>query len=263
MRRWWERYGSRFFMIGLVLVLALFVRKTQGDLILDVYDQLAQPFQVGVPPEQQWSDARVSELEARLIEIEQQNEKLQELVKYEKNFQDDLIPATVIGRSVDHWWEQLILDQGRSRGIEEGNVVSAPGGLVGRVVKVTENASRVLLISDPTSKIGVKIARSGSVGYIQGARDQPATMEFFNKVPEVKQGDKIVTSATSFLFPPGIPVGTVDQVDLEKSPAPEVTVKFTAPFNYLEWVMVHPFKPRLEPALFEANKPDRGSNNVP
>ncbi|NEO83707.1 MAG: rod shape-determining protein MreC [Spirulina sp. SIO3F2] len=241
-RRWWNRFGSPFFMVGLVIAVAIFLRHTQGGPIAELYSQLTQPFHTSPPPQELWVDARVTELETRIVELEQQNQKLQELIKYSSNYRTELIPASVIGRSVDHWWEQLFLDQGHTRGVKEGFIVSAPGGLVGRVVEVEENTSRILLISDPTSKVGVKIARSGAIGYVRGAKEQPAVMEFFDKVPEVQPGDKIVTSEASFLFPAGIPVGTVDRVDLEKSPAPEVTVNFTAPFDYLEWVLIHPFE---------------------
>jgi rod shape-determining protein MreC len=244
-RRWWERYGSRFFMIGLVLAVALFLRQTQGALIAELYYQLVHPFQTEPAPEMIWADARVNELETRVVDLEKQNQELQKLVNYARAQNGETITATVMGRSVDHWWEQLIIDRGRNQGIQPGYVVSAPGGLVGRVVNVTDNTSRVLLISDPVSKIGVKIVRSGALGYVRGSKDKPAVMEFFDKVPEVQPGDNIVTSEVSFLFPPGFPVGTVDTVDLEKSPAPEVTVQFSVPFEYLEWVVVHPYESRL------------------
>ncbi|MEM8639412.1 MAG: rod shape-determining protein MreC [Cyanobacteria bacterium P01_G01_bin.54] len=265
-RRWWERYGSRFFMIGLVLALALYLRQAKGGPVAELYARLTEPFQTGPPPQELWSDARVSELEAQVVELEQQNEELQSLLKYTQNYRKELIPATVIGRSVDHWWEQLFLDQGHARGIKEGDIVSAPGGLVGRVVEVEENTSRILLISDPTSKVGVKIARSGAIGYVRGAKAEPAIMEFFDKVPDVKPGDKIVTSEASFLFPAGIPVGTVDRVDLEKSPAPQVTIKFTVPFDYLEWVVIHPFAapklPNSQPETPAPNNPNLRSPDV-
>ncbi|WP_204103849.1 MULTISPECIES: rod shape-determining protein MreC [Spirulina sp. CCY15215] len=250
MRRWWERYGSRLIFIGLVLGLALFIRRTQGAVVAEIYYQVVRPFHGDTLPEEQWADAKVSELEAKLTEVEGQNAKLQELLKHTQGFAHPTINAPIIGRSVDHWWEQVLLGSGSNDGVQEGYIVTAPGGLVGRIVKVTANTSRVLLISDPTSKVGVKVSRSSGMGYIQGGgKDkgkEKVTMVFYEKVPSVKVGDTIVTSPASYLFLPGIPIGKVESVDLEKSPAPEVIVRLTAPIDFLEWVAIHPFTSQLK-----------------
>jgi rod shape-determining protein MreC len=67
-------------------------------------------------------------------------------------------------------------------------------------------------------------------------------MQFFEKVPDVKPGDVITTSGVSRLFPGGLPIGKVKSVTEDtKSPAPKATIELTAPLNYVEWAIVHPF----------------------
>jgi cell shape-determining protein MreC len=56
-------------------------------------------------------------------------------------------------------------------------------------------------------------------------------------VPDVRRGDVISTSPVSQLFPPGLPLGRVESVNLDKSPAPEAVIELTAPVSYLEWVI--------------------------
>lgn len=241
-RRWWDRYGSQLFITILVLGTALLVRQTQGSAISELYYWAVRPFQPRPLPEERLTNARVDELETRLAEVEQQNEALQELLKYSKSQKQEGITSPVIGRSVDHWWKQVTLGRGSQEGIEVNYVVTGPGGLVGRVVQVTPHTSRVLLISDPTSRVGVTISRSRQMGFMRGNGSDRAVMEFFDKVPDVKKGDKVITSTVSHLFPAGFPVGYVESVNLEKSPAPEVVIKLTAPLSYLEWAIVHPFK---------------------
>ena len=126
-------------------------------------------------------------------------------------------------------------------------IVMAPGGLVGRVVSVTPNSSRVLLISDATSQVGVAISRSRSMGFMRGEGSNRAIMQFFDKVPNVRKGDVVSTSPVSNRFPPGLPLGRVESVNLDKSPAPEAVVELTAPFNSLEWVMVYPHSSAAAP----------------
>ena len=78
------------------------------------------------------------------------------------------------------------------------------GGVVGRIVAVTPNTSRVLLVSHPSSRVGVVVTKSRHLGYLQGNDGQTATMHFFDKVTDIKPGDGISISALSNLYPPGL-----------------------------------------------------------
>ncbi|MBE9116930.1 rod shape-determining protein MreC [Lusitaniella coriacea LEGE 07157] len=241
-RRWWERYGVQVFFSVVVLGTAIFLRQTQGVVLSEIYYWVFRPLQPNELPEKQLTDARVEELQAKLSELEQQNETLKGLLDYVEGQKLEGVVAPIVGRSVDHWWQQVTLGRGSQDGIKIDDVVTGPGGLVGRITQVTPNTSRVLLSSDPNSRVGAMIGRSRQMGSMRGDGSDRAVMEFFEKVPDVKKGDKVLTSTVSRLFPPGIPVGYVESVDLEKSPAPEVIVKLSAPMDYLEWVVVHPFK---------------------
>jgi rod shape-determining protein MreC len=80
------------------------------------------------------------------------------------------------------------------------------------------------------------------MGYIQGNNDRSdrLVMQFFDKTPDVKVNDTVVTSNVSQLYPGGLVVGKIVQVDLAKVPAPEAIVKLTAPINALEWLQIYP-----------------------
>jgi rod shape-determining protein MreC len=116
--------------------------------------------------------------------------------------------------------------------------VVAPGGLVGRVISVTPTSSRVLLVTDPTSQVGVTISRSRQVGLLRGRSNRRGVLEFFEKTPNVKKDDVVVTSTLSSRFPAGIVVGRVTDVDLDRLPAPQVIVEFSVPLDHVEWVNV-------------------------
>jgi len=240
LRRWWDRHGLRTGLIGLAIASAWLVRQTQGAMVAEVYQVLSRPFQAGPTAAQQIETAEVQELQQRLIELESQNQRFQQLLNYLKVQPGEEVVAPIIGRSADHWWQQITLGRGSRDGIEEGAIVSGTGGLVGRVVQVTPNTSRVLLISDPSSQVGVTISRSRSMGYLRGQAENRAIMEFFDKVPDVRAGDVVSTSSFSRLFPAGLPVGRVESIDLTKSPAPEAVIEFSAPISVLEWVIITP-----------------------
>lgn len=240
LRRWWDRHWVPVVLGGLTLSAAWLVRQTQGAALLEVYQLATRPFQVGPLQEERLTDARVMELQERLVELESQNQKLKELLDYTKTTKKKGIVAPIVGRSADHWWQQVTLGRGSKDGIKIDSIVMGPGGLVGRIVSVTPNTSRVLLISDATSRVGAVISRSRSMGFIRGQGANRAVLQFFDKVPDVRRGDTVSTSPVSQLFPPGLPLGRVESVNLDKSPAPEAVIELTAPVSYLEWVIVHP-----------------------
>lgn len=242
-RRWWDRNAIRLGLLGLALSGAWLIRQTQGAAVLELYRWLGSPFVSGAI-EEPADSARVRELEQRLVELESQNRQLQDLLGYVTEKPESDIVAPVIGRSADHWWQQVILGRGSQDGIQPGYIVSGQGGVVGRVTQVTANTSRVLLISDPTSQVGVTISRSRYMGYIRGQSANRVVMEFFDKVPDVKPGDVVSTSSYSQLFPAGLPVGIIESVNLNKSPAPEAVIELSAPISQLEWVVVTP-NPKL------------------
>lgn len=243
LRRWWDRYGLQIALGSLALGSAWLIRQTQGAMILETYQVLSRPFQSGPTREERLTDARVQELQERLVELESQNQKLQELLGSVKESSKQGKIAPVIGRSAGHWWEQLTLGRGSRDGLNVGDVVTATGGLVGRITSVTPNTSRVLLLSDPTSQVGVTISRSRYMGSMRGQSGNRAVMEFFDKVPDVRRGDVVSTSAFSQMYPAGLPIGKVESVNLNKSPAPEAIIELSTPISYLEWAIIYPNQP--------------------
>lgn len=240
LRRWWDRHGVAIVLGGLTLSAAWLVRQTQGTVLLETYQLITRPFQLGPTTEERLTNARVLELQQRLVELESQNQKLKELLDYSKTQKQKGIVAPIVGHSADHWWQQVTLSRGSQDGIKVGYVVTAPGGLVGRIVSVTPNTSRVLLISDPTSRVGAVISRSRSLGFMRGQGANRAILQFFDKVPDVRRGDIVSTSSVSEFFPAGLPLGRVESVNLDKTPAPEAVIELTAPISYLEWVIAYP-----------------------
>lgn len=243
LRRWWTRHALRAGLITLALSSAWVLRSTQGAMLYEAYHWVTRPLQPGMSREQQFENSYILELQQRIVELENQNRTLQELDSYEATLTQPGIRATVIGRAADHWWQHIILNRGSRHGVAVGHVVTGPGGVVGRVVAVSPSTSKILLISDPTSRVGAKVSRSRVMGVVRGQSNNRVVIEFFEKNPDVKAGDVIVTSSYSRLFPRDVPIGRIESLDLTKSPAPEATIQLSSPLSVLEWVIIHPFDP--------------------
>jgi len=87
------------------------------------------------------------------------------------------------------------------------------------------------------------------MGLMRGKSANRAVMEFYEKVPDVRRDDVVSTSSLSGRFPAGIPIGRIESVNLDKSPAPEAVIELSAPVNNLEWAVVYPNSPNLAQPL--------------
>ncbi|BBD66365.1 rod shape-determining protein MreC [Nostoc commune NIES-4072] len=245
MRRWWDHKGLQIGLLALVVGSAWILRQTQGALVLETYQAITRPLEMlqsGPTPEERLRDARILELQTRIVDLESQKTKLQDLLGYveKEPLASRPIPARVVGRSADQWWQQVTLNRGANAGIQEGFIVKAEGGLVGLVQSVTPNTSRVLLISDLKSQVGVSVSRTAAKGVLRGDSSAEAVLEFYEKVPNVKVGDLVSTSTYSQKFPSGLAVGRIKSLDLKKLPASVAKIELFPPIRSLDWVAVYP-----------------------
>jgi rod shape-determining protein MreC len=97
--------------------------------------------------------------------------------------------------------------------------VISDGGLVGVVKSVNANTSIVLLMSDPTFKIGVRIAGTQGIGVVSGQGGNKYLLQLLDATGEIKVGDVLVArgSEGGRPFVPGVPVGTVTSVQSNAS----------------------------------------------
>ncbi|MEM9447631.1 MAG: rod shape-determining protein MreC [Cyanobacteria bacterium P01_E01_bin.6] len=251
LRRWWERYSLRVGLSALAIAAAWSVRQLSGAPVLEAYRWMSQPFQPAMSNADILENAEFQELQQRLLELEGQNRQLQEMLGYVAAQPTDGVVAPVIGRSADQWWQQITLGRGKNDGIQENDIVAGTGGLVGRISDVTANTSRVLLISDPASQIGVAVSRSRSMGFLRGQGATQAVMVLFDKSPDIRPGDVVTTSTFSQILPAGIPIGQVTSINFNANPSPEAVVEVSAPISALEWVIVYPNA--KDPTLLEEN----------
>jgi rod shape-determining protein MreC len=244
LRRWWDKNALKLGGFATAIGGTYVVLQTQSALVFEAYNYLSQPFQPKAGQIEYLKTAQVEQLQNELEELKNQNQQLKQLAKYSSSVPNKGVLAPIVLRSADNWWQQVTIGKGSVEGIAVDHIAIGIGGIVGRVVSVSPHTSRILLVSDPNSRIGVAIGRTRNMGILQGTRANQAVLQFYDKRPDVKKGDIVSTSAVSQLFPSGLGVGRVIETNLNKSPAPEAIVEFTAPLGSLEWVTVHPHNPR-------------------
>lgn len=129
------------------------------------------------------------------------------------DFSGDLqgVTARLVADSPSNFQLTVSIDRGTEDKVAVGMPVVTAGGLVGRVIEASRARSTVLLIDDPSSAVGVRLAGSGEVGVVTGAGSRgPLAVDLVSFETKVEKGETVVTSGLEGgLFPPGIPVGRV------------------------------------------------------
>ena len=131
-----------------------------------------------------------------------------------------VVAAKVINRGSSATFKQTVtIDVGSSDGVSKNMTVISESGLVGVVKSVTSNSSIVLLMSDPTFKVGVRIAGTQSIGVLSGKGGSTYLLELLDATGEIKIGDALVArgSTDNRPFVPGVPVGVVTTVQSNSS----------------------------------------------
>jgi rod shape-determining protein MreC len=131
-----------------------------------------------------------------------------------------VVAAKVINRGSSATFKQTItIDAGKNSGVGINMTVISDSGLVGVVKSVTSNSAIVLLMSDPTFKIGVRIAGTQSIGVVSGQGGSTYLLQLLDATGEIKKGDVLVArgSQDGKPFVPGVPVGTVTTVQSNAS----------------------------------------------
>jgi len=144
----------------------------------------------------------------------------------------EVTPAEVIavGPAQDFAWT-LTIDAGSLDGIEEDMTVINGDGLIGRVLKVYNSTATVVLIVDPESSVGGRVAGSQEIGIVSGTgRQNSLEFQLLDPLGEVNPGDAVVTfgSKNGRPYAPGLPIGEV--VDVTGSAGQLARIATVRPF---------------------------------
>jgi rod shape-determining protein MreC len=111
--------------------------------------------------------------------------------------------------------ETIVLDIGSDSGVKRDMTVIAAGGLVGVVKSTTAASSIVLLMNDPSFRIGVRVAGKQDMGILLGQGDKNYSLQMLSATSAISVGDVLLARGSSGdkPFVPGVPVGRVSYVE--------------------------------------------------
>ncbi|CDF58125.1 rod shape-determining protein MreC [Thermobrachium celere] len=168
--------------------------------------------------------SQVQDLKNKLVDyqkIKTENEEMRKLLQFRPDNNFKLISANVIGKVGDNWFNVLIIDAGQNDGVKKGCYVRAADGLVGKVIEVSSNTSKVMTILDENIKIPVVINETLEEGLLVGNNNSnTCKVSYLPNDTKSTVSNLVITSNITnnadVVVPSGIIVGTIEKIEYEK-----------------------------------------------
>ena len=192
--------------------------------------------------------AQVDELTMENIRLQQDRYELtnlRELYDLDAQYEDyDKVGARIIAKDTGNWFHSFTIDKGYNDGLAIDMNVMAGSGLVGRIIAVGPNWSKVLsIIADNSNTSGMVLSTSDNLivtGNLELYADGVISFEkLVDSADRVVEGDKIVTANVSDKYLPGILIGYISAINVDANNLTKSGLITPAvDFEHLEEVLV-------------------------
>lgn len=186
---------------------------------------------------------------------------LEQLLKLQETVAFDTVAAGVIASGYSQGVRTITIDKGSADGLRADMAVIAPGGVIGRIVVASPRASKVQLLIDGNAAAGALIERSRAQAIAVGVgdsrlrlqdnrlqlADDRLRLQYMSEVADIVAGDTVVTSGIDGIYPKGLLIGTVDQIQKAGGGYKQITIKPAVDFMKLEDILVITTPPAREP----------------
>ena len=167
------------------------------------------------------------------LQLEQENARLLDLNNVRLDPRLTSISGNVLADSGSPYRQSVLINVGARDGILDGWAAMDGIGLVGRVSGVGERSSRVLLLTDASSRVPVTVQPSGQRGLIIGDNTLAPPIDFVENRDLIRPGDRVVSSGDGDVFPSGVLIGHI-AVDT----GGRMRVRLAADYERLEFLRI-------------------------
>ena len=143
-----------------------------------------------------------------------ENAHLRELLAARQRFPESTLFAEVLYAGRDLFTRKIVIDKGQQHGIKAGQPVIDQIGVVGQVTRIYPWLSEVTLVTDKEQTVPVQNLRNGLRAVLGGTgNDGQLELKFIPLNADFQNGDQLVTSGIDGVYPPGLPVAEVSNVE--------------------------------------------------
>jgi rod shape-determining protein MreC len=151
-----------------------------------------------------------------------ENEELRELMNLKKKYDTrNSKVAQIIAKEPGIWFDTFTINKGANDGIERDMVVLTHKGLVGRVSEVLDYSSKVVSILDVSNQVSARLTKTGDLVTTRGDMNLKnkglLTINYITSDIPISQGDVIETSEIGGIYPGGIFIGNVEELQKDNS----------------------------------------------
>lgn len=166
----------------------------------------------------------------RMVDLAAENTRLRSLLNATQLLKDKVLVTELIGVSPDPLVHAIVIDRGTNDGVNIGQPVLDGDGLMGQVTAVSATHSRVLLITDVSHALPVRVLRNGVRTIAEGTGEYDRLrLRYVSPTLDIQVEDVLVSSGLGGRFPGGYPVGRVTHIERDPGQAfMEVSVTPTA-----------------------------------
>ena len=169
-----------------------------------------------------------------------ENIRLRRLLQFKYDVEYDLIPAKVIGFNPQSIETGLLLSSTELDSVKINAAVLTADGLVGRVIDKTANYAICQNLTDPNNRVSARVQRNRILGMIKWDGVNALILDHVPNTIKILPGDVIFTSGFSKIYPIGIKIGVVTEVEKDNSKLfQNISVKPSVDFNRLEEVFIY------------------------
>lgn len=147
------------------------------------------------------------------VNIGRENKDLKQTLQFITTKSSNYKVGRIIGRTNQLFNQAAYIDIGKNRDIKEGSLVSGNRGVIGRILEVFEDKSRLLLITDANSRIPIITSKARVRGILAGNNSSVMEILYLQKNHAIKPGDFVFTSGDGDTLPAGVLIGIVKKVD--------------------------------------------------
>jgi rod shape-determining protein MreC len=143
-----------------------------------------------------------------------ENAHLRELLEMRQRAPETTIAAEVLYAGRDRFTRKVVVDKGQQEGMRAGQPVIDEIGVVGQVTRVYPWLAEITLITDKEQVVPVQNMRNGLRAVIAGTgADDQLELKFIPLNGDFQNGDRLVTSGVDGVYPPGLPVAEISNVE--------------------------------------------------
>ena len=225
----WEQIRDWLLLIALLLI-SVVVMATQNRSLVRAFQAESMEITAQVESAFAWVGRYVRAVEendalrrrnielssevARSRAVRMQNDELRRLLSLRDSSQAPLLPARIVAKDITRQRNWITLDVGTSDGVQVGMPVIHESGIVGKVVLVSSDFSRVMPFLNTDFRVPATILSVGAEGIVRwdGERLDRLRLLHVVKTEPVHVGQQVVTGSHSDVFPAGERIGTIDSI---------------------------------------------------